>query len=405
MDWTHPSATDRTHQRGTAPTASIAPDCRHYRGDKPCVHNRVCAGCNHYAPFDQRLCIIKLGALGDVIRTLCILPELRCQHPNAQITWVSLPNGCRMITGHPMIDRVLPFAPMTAMALAHETFDTVICLDKEPEPCGLAMSLKATRKLGVGLSAFGTPIPLNPEGDHYFNLGLSDELKFHRNRDSYPKLVYAALGLTYDNQCYELPTNTAAQDAARQRLAAHGWRADRPTLGINVGAGRVFANKMWPAEKTIELVRQLRAQSPDTQIVLLGGPDEKATMERIHAAVGGVIAPGSEFDEPTFVGLVDACDALFCGDTMAMHVAIALGKRVVAFFGPTCEQEIDLFGRGEKLVAEVACGPCYKRKCDKGDACLDAVTVDDALAAISRVLDAGTGRSLRLPVIPQRRAG
>ena len=53
--------------------------------------------------------MIKLGALGDVIRTPCILPELRRQYPAAQITWVSLPNGCRMLSGHPQIDRLLPF--------------------------------------------------------------------------------------------------------------------------------------------------------------------------------------------------------------------------------------------------------------------------------------------------------
>jgi ADP-heptose:LPS heptosyltransferase len=58
-----------------------------------------------------------LAALGDVIRTLCILPELRRLYPAAHITWVSQANGCRMLAGHAMIDRVLPFDALTSLVL------------------------------------------------------------------------------------------------------------------------------------------------------------------------------------------------------------------------------------------------------------------------------------------------
>jgi len=198
------------------PTTSIAPDCRHYRGDKPCFRNQLCTGCKDYAPYAQRICIIKLGALGDVIRTLCILPELRRRHPDAHITWVSKPAGCRMIEAHPDIDRTLVFDPIAAMQLSQESFDVVICLDKEPQPCGLASAMFAKRKLGIGLSDFGTPAPMNDEAQSYFELGLSDELKFEKNRKSYPRLVYEALGWNYAGQRYELPVDESLADRPLQ---------------------------------------------------------------------------------------------------------------------------------------------------------------------------------------------
>lgn len=374
------------------PTAALAPDCKHYLGDRPCVHNRLCRGCQHYEPYSHRICVIKLGALGDVIRTLCILPELRDRYPNAHVTWVSKPNGCRMIGDHPMIDRVLVFDAINAMTLAHQAFDTVINLDKEPEPCALAMSLNATHKLGIGLSPSGTPVPLNPEAGHYFNLGLSDDLKFRSNTKSYPQLVHEALGWTYHGQRYELPVDTTTRDRVWFHLASRGWCADRPTLGINVGAGHVFANKMWPAPRITELMLTLRDRMPDLQVVLLGGPDERPIINAVTARLRTlgctehVIDGGTDHDERTFVALVDACDALFTGDTMAMHVAIARGKAIVAFFGPTCEQEIDFFGKGHKLVARTACSPCYKRHCDQNDACIDQIDTRDAADAVERLL-------------------
>jgi heptosyltransferase-2 len=312
-----------------------------------------------------------------------------------------------------MIDRVLPFDAMTALVLEQEKFDTVICLDKEPQPCALAMALRARRKLGVGLNRHGKPVPLNRECETYFHLGLSDDLKFRGNVKSYPQLVYGALGWHYHGQRYELPLNESAADHMRLQLAGQGWRPSEPTVGIFVGAGRAFANKMWPAEHTTRVIRQIKAQAPQACIVLLGGNDERPTINRIlydlesGNELQGVIDSGTEHDERSFVALVDACDVVLAGDTMAMHVAIARGKRVVAFFGPTCEQEIDLFGQGEKLIAQVDCGPCYKRVCDKGNACVESISVDAAAAAVLRqlALCGETDGTIALPILATRRAG
>ena len=142
---------------------------------------------------------------------------------------------------------------------------------------------------------------------------------------------------------------------------------------------------------------------PNVQVVLLGGHDERPAVDEIIQRLHrqgrghGVIDSGTDHDEHSFIAVVEACDAVFTGDTMAMHVAVALKKAVVAWFGPTCEQEIDLFGRGEKLVADVPCGPCYKRHCDHSDACVKEVTVDDAVTALRRVLERSGCGDLALP--------
>lgn len=60
------------------------------------------------------------------------------------------------------------------------------------------------------------------------------------------------------------------------------------------------------------------------------------------------------------MGLIHQCHLIVTGDTLALHLAIALKKLVVTFFGSTCHQEIDLYGRGQKLIADVHCVPCYK---------------------------------------------
>lgn len=394
----------------TAPK-DIAADCKHFKGDKPCVHNRLCTDCNHYQPVGSRICIIKIGALGDVIRTLCILPELLRTHPGAHVTWVSAPSGCRMIAGHPMIHRLLPLDAMNALVLAQESFDLVICLDKEPQPCALGNSLFARKKIGMGLSDHGTPIPLNPEAVPYFNLGLSDELKFRQNQKSYPRLVHEALGLSYHGQRYELTLEQDRVERVRTGLRRRGWDHKRLTVGVNVGAGTVFANKMWPAMQIVETVRLLLVKQPHAQVLLLGGPSERPIIDAIthelpqHVMRSNVIDAGTDHAERDFLAIVDACDVLFTGDTMAMHLAIARSKHVVAVFGPTCEQEIDLFGKGEKIVTTVGCAPCYKRSCDQADACVSQTSPEQAVAALIRAMARARTATHSLPVLPARKAG
>jgi heptosyltransferase-2 len=60
----------------------------------------------------------------------------------------------------------------------------------------------------------------------------------------------------------------------------------------------------------------------------------------------------------------------------------------VALFGSTCAQEIDLYGRGEKIVTGVECSPCYLKKCPIGEICLDDIKFEDVFAALARQLQA-----------------
>ena len=68
-------------------------DCRYFKGDRPCKPHKeegvICQDCPHYDPVSHRILIIKLGAIGDVIRTTPLLTPLRDKYPNSEITWMT----------------------------------------------------------------------------------------------------------------------------------------------------------------------------------------------------------------------------------------------------------------------------------------------------------------------------
>ena len=68
-------------------------DCKFFKGYIPCTPNKQdgseCLDCSHYQPIGKRILIIKLGALGDVIRTTPLLHRFRTKYPDCHITWLT----------------------------------------------------------------------------------------------------------------------------------------------------------------------------------------------------------------------------------------------------------------------------------------------------------------------------
>ena len=292
-----------------------------------------------------------------------------------------------MLANNSLIDRRLEFNTGTICQMQCEHFELLINLDKEPGPAALAMHVDAADKRGIGLSPFGTVYPLNEQAHYYFALGLSDHLKFEDNQSSYQRLIYEAVGLTYDGQRYALYPSEDNQARARQTLERAGVAPDDQVLGLNTGAGSVFANKTWPVDKFVTLAKNLLARG-DCRVMLLGGPDEADKNDCIAGQLPpGVIHPGCGHGELDFAAIVRRCSAVLSGDTTAMHVAIAQRVPVVALFGPTCPQEIDLYGCGVKLISKIECAPCYKRHCDFAPNCMDMINVRQAEQALVRYLE------------------
>jgi ADP-heptose:LPS heptosyltransferase len=129
----------------------------------------------------------------------------------------------------------------------------------------------------------------------------------------------------------------------------------------------------------------------DVRFLMLGGRDEAELIGRLSRTVGSaagrIHCPGVDNDLGTFTGLIERCAVTVSGDTLAMHIALALGRRSVAIFGPTCEQEIDMFGRGEKIVTPIDCAPCYLRACAKNPNCQDQISSQTVLEAVLRQIE------------------
>ncbi|MBL8862163.1 MAG: glycosyltransferase family 9 protein [Planctomycetes bacterium] len=348
--------------------------------------------------------ILKTAALGDVLRTTSILPGLQATLPETRITWVTAPGAVDLVRTHPLVAEVVavdardPASIAAAGArLARTRWTRVISLDDERPLCALAAGLDAEQLSGATLDAAGQRV-YTPDVAPWFDMGLlsvhgkqrADELKL-RNTRSHPAIYADMLGIPLGKPALHLPAEArATADAFARR---HGLDRRRPLVGLNTGAGGRWVSKQLSPERTVELARQLaRELPPSAAFLVLGGADEAGRNAQILAGLAAAGLGERAIDAGThnplleFAALVALVDLLVTSDSLALHVSVALGRPVVAFFAPTSAAEIELYGLGEKVLS-TASDYCSYRP----DARNDSITPERLTAAALRVLGAARG--------------
>jgi len=336
----------------------------------------------------KRILIIKLASAGDVLRTTTLLSALRNRYHDSHITWVVENASRELLEGNPNINRTLVYTEKRGSLLRGEEFDIVISLDKAIEAAFLATFVNAPEKYGYGLDEEGRLSPLNKEAEYSYCLGIDDDLKFFKNRKTYQELIFETAKLEYKNNPYELTLDKKHIDFANSFFKKNDLDKKDMIIGVNTGAGRAFANKNLRKEKMVELIEFLYKEL-HAKIALLGGPLERDVNRYIKKAVGEkAVDCGCDNSLKEFSALINNCALVIAADTLAMHVAIALKKPVVAIFGPTCPQEIDLYSRGCKIITEAKCAPCYKNKCDKKLTRMDGIPLGKIVKSVKKLIKA-----------------
>ena len=84
----------------------IAWDCRFFVGDRPCawhkLEGQLCT-CRRYERVEERILIVKLDAMGDVLRSTALLPPLAEVHPHAAVTWITKKESVPLLQRNPYV--------------------------------------------------------------------------------------------------------------------------------------------------------------------------------------------------------------------------------------------------------------------------------------------------------------
>lgn len=373
----------------------IYQDCRHFRGNVPCEPHKEykvhCDGCRYYDRVEFKVLIIKLDAVGDVLRTTCVLPDLKERYPNAYITWLTQKESIPLFQNNDLVDVVIDYSAESFLRVQFEHYDLVINPDAAPKSAMLAEVARGNKKFGFGYHKRGYLYPFNEEAQRWFEMGLFDDIK-KANTLTYQQIILDMIGLTHSNCEIILKLNDDEKKFSKEFADKRGIKANQLKIGLNTGSGGRWEFKKWTVEGFSRLIEMINNNLPKIKILLYGGPEERERNAYLSDRYrGAVIDTGCENSLREFISLLDLCDLLVTGDTMALHMAVALKKKVIALFGPTSSAEIDLYGRGVKIVPEMDCLCCYRPRCDVRPTCMERIAPETVLAAIRGLLPGRSG--------------
>ena len=139
-------------------------DCRFFFGDRPCSYHKnmgiKCDHCQDYSPINFKILIIKLDAMGDVLRTTSILKPLKNKYKDAHLTWCTREES-REILRNDYVDEIIIYEEDAFLRITCEKYDLVINLDSSKISSALCSVARGTLKQGFILNDKGVVIPLS----------------------------------------------------------------------------------------------------------------------------------------------------------------------------------------------------------------------------------------------------
>ncbi|NWF89687.1 MAG: glycosyltransferase family 9 protein [Ignavibacteriaceae bacterium] len=363
----------------SSPSGKI-PSCKNFTGYKPCYpdHNCWIDGCKDNIAIGTKILLINFDAMGDVLMTTAQLPALKRKYPESTIHWITMPNAAPLLMNNPFIDHVFVYSMESLSVISQIEYDLVLNVDKSMRSCALLNSVNAKKKLGFGLNKDGKIIPMNPGANYNFNLGMDDHLKFKVNKRTGQDYLAETFELDYKRDEYVFNFTKEELLFIDNYKKNVGILKDDFVVGFNTGCSNLYPNKKMTIEQHIYLIDKILSLGKKIKVVLLGGPEDTERNREIYSRFAKrIIITSTNQGVRKGACFENLANVVITGDSFGMHLAIALKKYVIAWFGVSCWTEIDLYDRGVKLYQEnLACSPCWKKQCPYDLECIKMIDLD-----------------------------
>ncbi len=343
----------------------------------------------------RKILIIEIMGLGDAVLSTSMVLPLRKHFHRAKVYFLGNPLYISAVSGS--YDRCIPLkAPWVrkksilqwfskdwigflrgVRELRKLNFDVSVDARCDFRSAFLSYMVGARHRLGFD---FGV-------GGYFFTEAVEYGDVVHRSEEYCKILRY--LGISRKDCQPYLPVDARSSEPVIRRLERIEAREGEFYL-IHPGAARRY--KKYPIENLSRIVDAIYSERPDLKPVVFGGSDDVEDIEALKRQTQGTVR-SVECSVGELPALIGCCRFIICNNSGVMHIAAALGKRVVTFIGPTDRRIWSPLGDGHLVFQEsegLPCYPCGEEECVRPDnPCIRLIDVERVIEAIlkSKVLD------------------
>lgn len=305
---------------------------------------------------DEKVLIIKLGysetlvgeisrktSLGDVLRSTVLLSHFK----DAHVTWLVDEKAISLLKKHPLIKRIMPYDLTTVLQLRAERFDTIVNLEKVAGICAFADSLPCWRRYGFRFDPETGTAKAYDGSQHVLELCMNEKEKL-ANKKYWEDILFEMVGSKWQGEIPEIGYKPASKEVF--------------DIGFNHYVGEKWPIKAWPNDYWKKLEK------------IIGNKYKISWQQGLDSI-------------EEYIEWINSCRLLVTNDSLGLHIAHSLGKKMVALFGPTLSSEVYVKS-GVKLLPEkeYKCLPCLSTTCSQEVPCMYEIRPETVAKEIERLL-------------------
>ncbi len=323
----------------------------------------------------QRMLIIRVDLIGDLVMSLTAVRVLKRTYPGAEIDLLAVPSSAKVVANDPAVAQVIAYDPniwRRPKALATwQNWRDLFTLRRRfrTRHYDLAINLfgqwasvltvlsGAQRRLGFSHENYPGFLTDTVTGQHWAE---GD----HKHEVDYCLELAQAAGatVTVDDRVPHLTVDPQARQQVEQLLQQEGISADTTLIACHVSSNN-GQSKRWPVPYWATLIDRL-IREDSVQVVLTGAPDDmplvtevlRRTHEHPHNLAG-------KTSLTQLAALYQHADLLITGDSGPMHIAAAVGTPLIAIHGPTDPALSGPVSPSATILrSDIWCSPCYNAK-------------------------------------------
>ncbi|MBI4656666.1 MAG: hypothetical protein HY746_07975, partial [Elusimicrobia bacterium] len=343
----------------------------------------------------EKILLINMAGLGDIVMMTPILRALKTAYPGSEISLLTIDRSTGLASKLKEISEIFS-VPVTyklpdmlglwglfkiLFALSKRRFDVALNLRLVSSGSGSwkmrLINAFIKSKFTIGRCLNG----LNYESDAIYK----EEMVEHKSEVALTARLLEPLGIETADLNIHLDVHESDRAFAESELKRLGI-SGRKLIGFNPGAFR--PSRRWPIENWVKLAEKLLETYPDSVIMVSGSREEAQNYDNLLISDRVKILAG--YDMGKLTAFFEKMDLFVTNDTGPMHMAAAVGVKVVGIFGPgdyyrySPSVNKNKYQIVRKEIPECEM-PCYKLKCEN-PVCLTRITPEDVFTAVKELL-------------------
>jgi heptosyltransferase-2 len=278
--------------------------------------------------------VSEISSLGDVVRTTVILHLFK----NDYVVWLTDEKAVGLLYNNPLIERIMVYNLNSVLQLENEYFDFVINFEKVPGICALTDRINAWKKLGFRFNPITGEAEAYEHSDFVMEIIKNDEVK-KKYPHCWQESLFKVLGAVWHGEEYIIgykPKTEVIYD-----------------IGFNYQVGAKWPTKAWKLSNWKELEK---------------------LCEKDGFSVSWQRGLKNLYE---YMDWLNSCKIIVSNDSLGLHLALGLKKKVIGLFGATKETEVYFYNRGIAIIPEKLegrnCRPCYLPECKHNDPCINKI--------------------------------